>query len=136
MTSFELSDDHARLDLERVTSWLATSYWSPGVALETVRRAAAGSQIIGAYDDSGQVGYCRLVTDKATFVWLADVWVVEAARGRGAGRALVERALERSAGWGVRRVMLATKDAHGLYATYGFTPLPDARFLELRLPAG
>lgn len=133
MSDVELSDDHDRLDLERVHSWLTTSYWSPGVSREKVAAAARGSQVVGAYDRSGQVGYARLVTDTATYAWLCDVWVAQQARGRGVGRLLVERCLERCREWGVRRVMLATKDAHGLYASYGFTPLDAGRFLELRL---
>ena len=133
MSDVELSDDHDRLDLERVHSWLTTSYWSPGVSREKVAAAARGSQVVGAYDRSGQIGYARLVTDTATYAWLADVWVAQEARGRGVGRLLVERCLERCREWGVRRVMLATKDAHGLYASYGFTPLELDRFLELKL---
>ena len=136
MSDVELSDAHERLDLSRVHSWLTTSYWSPGVSAEKVAEAARGSQVVGAYDSSGQVGYARMVTDRATYSWLCDVWVAEPARGRGIGRLLVERCVERCREWGVRRVMLATKDAHGLYASYGFTPLEVERFLELRLPAG
>lgn len=133
MSDVELSDDHDRLDLERVHSWLTTSYWSPGVSREKVAAAARGSQVVGAYDRSGQVAYARLVTDTTTYAWLCDVWVAQEARGRGVGRLVVERCLERCREWGVRRVMLATKDAHGLYASYGFTPLEVGRFLELRL---
>ena len=133
MSDVELSDDHERLDLERVHSWLTTSYWSPDVSREKVAAAARGSQVVGAYDPSGQVAYARLVTDRATYAWLCDVWVAQEARGRGIGRLVVERCLERCRGWGVRRVMLATKDAHGLYESYGFTPLEVGRFLELRL---
>lgn len=133
MSDVELSDDHDRLDLDRVHGWLTGSYWSPGVSREQVADAARGSQVVGAYDSSGQVGYARLVTDRATHSWLCDVWVAESARGRGIGRRLVERCLERCREWGVRRVMLATQDAHGLYASYGFSPVEAGRFLELRL---
>lgn len=139
MSDVELSDDHDRLDLDRVHGWLTTAYWSPGVGRERVASAARESQVVGAYDRSGQVGYARLVTDRTTHAWLCDVWVAQEVRGRGIGRLLVERCLERCRGWGVRRVVLATKDAHGLYASYGFTPLEIDRFLELRLgqaPAG
>lgn len=129
----ELSDDHGRLDLDRVASWLATSYWTPGVSRAKVAAAAAGSQVVGAYEGGVQVGYCRIVTDRATHAWLADVWVAQEVRGQGVGRRLVERALERCREWGVRRVVLATKDAHALYASYGFVPLDLDRFLELRL---
>ena len=129
--TLELSDDPARLDLDRVHGWLATTYWSPGVAREVVERALSGSWVVGAYDDGVQVGLARLASDRATFAWLADVFVDPAARGTGTGRRLVEAALAQAASWGVRRVMLATRDAHGLYEHYGFTPLPDGRFLEL-----
>ncbi len=131
--TLELSDDPARLDLDRVHGWLATTYWSPGVARDVVERALAGSWAVGAYDGGTQVGVARLASDRATFAWLADVFVAPEARGAGVGRALVEAALAQARSWGVRRVMLATKDAHGLYEGYGFTPLEDGRFLELRL---
>lgn len=113
--------------------WLSTgAYWSPGVSREVVERSLAQSWVVGAYDERGQLGLARLVGDRTTFAWLCDVFVAEAARGRGVGRALVEAAVDQAAVWGVRRLMLATKDAHALYASYGFTPLPDGRFLELR----
>jgi GNAT superfamily N-acetyltransferase len=131
--SIELSDDPARLDLDRVHGWLTTSYWSPGVSREKVEAAVRGSEVVGAYDATGQVGYARLVTDRATHAWLCDVVVDESARGRGVGKALVERCLARCREWGLRRVMLATADAHGLYARYGFAPLEDGRFLQLWL---
>ncbi len=79
-----LSDAPARLDLDRIHGWLASSYWSPGIARDTVSRAIAGSHPLGAYHpDHGQIGFARAITDHATFAWLADVWVDEAARGRG-----------------------------------------------------
>ncbi len=129
--ALDLSDDPERLDLDLVTGWLASAYWSPGVSREVVGRAAAGSAVTGAYEGSTQIGYCRLVTDQATFAWLADVWVTESARGRGVGRRLVEHALARCAGWGLRRVLLATEDAHPLYASYGFVAPPEGRLLQL-----
>ena len=82
----ELSDDPARLDVALVHAWLASSYWSPGIAREAVERAMAGSHCLGAYRDGGQVGFARAISDRATFAWLADVWVDAPARGAGLGR--------------------------------------------------
>ncbi|HEX8299759.1 MAG TPA: GNAT family N-acetyltransferase [Rubricoccaceae bacterium] len=130
------SDDRARLDFAAVHAALAASYWSPGIARETVERAAAGSLTFGLYAPKGeQVGYARVVTDRATFAYLADVYVLEAHRGRGLGRWLVEGVLAHPDLEGLRRWMLATRDAHGLYASFGFAPLaaPD-RFMEQTQP--
>jgi GNAT superfamily N-acetyltransferase len=132
-----ISDDRARLDLEIVHGFLTTSYWSPGVARDVVERAVANSLVLGVYrdttDGATQVGFARVVTDRATFAYLADVFVLDAERGGGLGHWLVETALSHPELQGLRRWMLATADAHGLYAQHGFTPL-DApeRFMERR----
>ena len=127
----ELSDDAQRLDLERIHGWLASSYWSPGIARKTVARAIAGSHCLGAYRDGEQIGFARMITDHATFAWLADVWVAEAARGAGVGREMVRWFLDHRDFQGLRRVGLVTADAHGVYAALGFHPLvrPD-RYME------
>jgi GNAT superfamily N-acetyltransferase len=89
MTEIILSDDKTRLDVARITGWLASSYWSPGVERALVERAIAGSHSLGAYRDGEQIGFARAITDHATFAWIADVWVDDAARGQGLGRRMV-----------------------------------------------
>lgn len=133
--TIELSDDLARLDLARIHGWLASSYWSPGIARETVARAIAGSHCLGAYRDGEQIGFARMITDHATFAWLADVWVAEAARGAGVGREMVRWFLNHRDFQGLRRVGLVTADAHGVYAALGFHPLVRAdRYMERLAP--
>lgn len=132
----DLSDDKTRLDVARIHDWLASSYWSPGIARELVERAIAGSHCLGAYDASGaQVGFARMITDHATFAWLADVWVDEAARGQGLGRRMVTWFLDHPDFAGLRRIGLTTADAHGVYAALGFHALmrPD-RYMERLAP--
>jgi GNAT superfamily N-acetyltransferase len=108
-----------------VHRWLSTdAYWAVGRSRETVARAVAGSLNFGVYHPDGtQVAFARVVTDGATFAWLCDVYVDRAARGIGLGTWLVEAARDRMDELGVRRIMLATADAHGVYARFGFTPL-------------
>ncbi|UVO51067.1 GNAT family N-acetyltransferase [Sphingomonas sp. SUN019] len=131
----ELSDDKARLQVDRVHAWLASSYWSPGIARELVERAIAGSHCLGAYQDGVQVGYARAITDHATFAWIADVWVEETARGQGLGRRMVRWFLNHPDFIGMRRVALVTADAHGVYEALGFHALlrPE-RFMERLAP--
>jgi GNAT superfamily N-acetyltransferase len=132
----ELDDDKARLDMARIHSWLASSYWSPGIARDVVERAIAGSHCLGAYAaDGGQVGFARMITDHATFAWLADVWIDEPARGRGLGRRMVSWFLDRPDFAGLRRIGLTTADAHGVYAALGFTALArPERYMERLAP--
>lgn len=133
---YTLSDDPARLDLGAVHAYLARSYWSPGIPRETVERAAAGSLAVGLYaPDGAQVGYARVVTDRATFAYLADVYVLEAHRGRGLGRWMVEQLLAHPDLQGLRRWLLTTQDAHGLYERLGFVraPFPE-RFMTIDRP--
>ena len=132
-----ISDDSARLDLDVVHGFLTTSYWSPGVSREVVERSIAHSLVFGVYREDGiapgQVGFARVVTDRTTFAYLADVFVLDAERGSGLGQWLVETVTSHPELQGLRRWMLATSDAHGLYAQYGFTALasPD-RIMEWR----
>ncbi len=127
----ELSDDKARLDVARVHAWLASSYWTPGIARELVERAIAGAHTLGAYRDGKQVGFARAITDHTSFAWIDDVWVVERERGQGLGRRMVRWFTEHPDFATIRRMLLVTRDAHGVYEGAGFTPLmrPD-RYME------
>ena len=135
--SIVLSDDKARLDVTRIHDWLASSYWSPGIAREKVERAIAGSHCLGAYDEAGlQIGFARMITDYATFAWLADVWVDEAGRGRGLGRTMVRWFLDHPDFQGIRRFALSTRDAHGVYAALGYhAPIRPDFYMERIDPA-
>ena len=123
--AYEIDDDLARMDLDRVHRWLSTdAYWALGRSRATVETAAGSSLNLGAFAPGvGQVGYARVVTDAATFAWLCDVYVDPAHRGQRLGVRLVEAAVARLRPLGLSRVLLATRDAHGLYAALGFTPL-------------
>jgi GNAT superfamily N-acetyltransferase len=127
----ELSDDKARLDVARVHGWLASSYWTPGIARDLVERGIAGSHCLGAYVGNGQVGFARTITDHASFAWVADVWVDQVARGQGLGRRMVRWFLDHPDYTTVRRFALVTADAHGVYEGIGFhTPLRPERYME------
>ena len=123
---FEADDDAARIDVDVVHGFLSTSYWAPGIPRDVVARSIAGSLNMGVYDaDGAMVAFARAVTDRATFAWLADVFVVPERRGLGLGKFVVSTLLDHPDLAGVRRLMLATADAHELYRSYGFTDLPD-----------
>ncbi|MDQ4071414.1 MAG: GNAT family N-acetyltransferase [Actinomycetota bacterium] len=134
--AIEVSSNPARLDRELVHAFLSReSYWAAGIAREAVERAIDGSIPFGLYENGAQVGFARAITDGVTFAWIADVFVVRSHRRRGLGRRLIEAVLGHPEVRGSRDVLLATADAHGLYARYGFAPLarPD-RYLNLRRP--
>ena len=135
MPDYEISDDPSRLDLDAIHAFLSTeAYWSPGVTRSTVERSIDGSLAFGVYvaGSGEQVGFARVVTDRATFAWIADVYVLSEHRGNGLGKRLVETILGHGELQGLRRWFLATADAHGLYRQFGFTPLvgPE-RFMAL-----
>jgi len=135
--SIILSADPARIDVAQVHRWLADTYWSPGIAREKVERAIAGSRVIGAYRGGDmQVGFARLITDGVTFGWLADVIVDPDWRGAGIGRRMVEGLLAAPDLADIRRVMLNTRDAHGVYAALGFAAPVRPDFLMERLQPG
>jgi ribosomal protein S18 acetylase RimI-like enzyme len=133
-----VDEDRSRIDFARVHEWLSCTYWSPGVAREKVERAAQHSSlVIGAYDteqEGRQVGYVRIVSDRATFAYLCDVYVDEDYRGRGIARAMVRYALEHPEHQGLRRWMLATRDAHDVYRGLGFDSLPSPERWMTLLP--
>ena len=130
-----LSDDAGKLQIDRIHGWLASSYWSPGIERALVERAIAGSHCLGAYRDDEQVAFARMITDHATFAWLADVWVEESVRGQGLGRRMVGWFLDHPSFAGLRRIGLVTADAHGVYAELGFHPLVRAdRYMERLAP--
>ena len=134
MNTYDISTDPSRLQLDAIHSYLTRSYWSPGVPRDVVARAIANSMCFGIYLGEAQVGFARVVTDKASFAYLADVYVLEAHRGQGLSKRLVETIQAHPDLQGLRRFLLATMDAHGLYARFGFKPLAaPERMMELRL---
>jgi GNAT superfamily N-acetyltransferase len=123
---YEISTDPARVDRERVHHWLSTdAYWALGRPREKQDRAIEGSLNFGVYETvSGeQVAYARVITDRATFGWLCDVYVDPSVRGKGVGGVLVAAVRDELRSYGVRRVLLATHDAHEVYARHGFAAL-------------
>jgi GNAT superfamily N-acetyltransferase len=132
---YSISCDPARIDLAVVHSFLSTSYWSLGLPLEVLQRAIAGSLCFGVYHGGKQVGFARVVTDRATFAYLCDVFVLDAYRGQGLGRWLMEAVAAHPDLQGLRRMVLVTRDAHGLYEKFGFRPLArPAGYMELHRP--
>jgi N-acetylglutamate synthase-like GNAT family acetyltransferase len=137
----EISTEFDRLDLDVVHGYLTTAYWSSGIPRELVERAARNSLAFGIYERDGdggatrQVGYARVITDRATFAYLADVFVLEAHRGRGLARWLMEVITAHPELQGLRRWLLVTRDAHGLYERFGFGPPPNPGGVMVRARA-
>ena len=121
---YVISDDPRRIDVRAVHAFLRTAYWSQGIPLETVERALRASLCIGAYaGDGAQVGLCRLVSDFTIFCYVSDVYVLEAHRGRGVSKAMMAAAMDHPRLQGLRRWLLVTHDAPGLYRQFGFKTL-------------
>lgn len=135
MMQFEVSTDPARLDLDIVHGFLRTSYWASGRQREVVERSIANSLCFGVYEDGRQVAFARVVSDKAVFAYLMDVFVVPEYRGRGIANILMRAVLDHPDLQNLRVFLLATRDAHGLYSQFGFRPLaePD-RWMAIQDP--
>jgi GNAT superfamily N-acetyltransferase len=133
---YEIDTDRARLDLRVIHGFLANSHWARGIPLSVLQRAIAKSLPFGLYKDGRQVGFARVVTDRATFAYLADVFVLETEQGRGLGQWLIDAVLAHPGLQGLRRWLLGTRNAQRLYRKCGFTepPAPFA-FLERLDPA-
>lgn len=124
---FTISTDKNKIDLNYVHEFLSHSYWSPGIVMHVVKKAMEGSLSFGIYNsNNSQIGYGRVITDTATFAYLADIFIDENYRGRGLGKWLVKIMLEHPDLQGLRRIILATKDAHKVYEQCGFTSITNA----------
>lgn len=133
--AYRISTDPLAMDLDAVHAFLARSYWARDVPQEVVARAIRGSLCFGLFHEGDQVGFARAVTDRATFAYMADVYVLEEHRGRGLGKWLIEVMLAHPDLQGLRRFMLGTRDAHGLYSQLGFAPLARPEiFMEISRP--
>jgi GNAT superfamily N-acetyltransferase len=131
----EITTDPRRFDVAAIHRFLTGSYWSPGIPRELVERAIANSLCFGALLGGVQVGFARAITDKATFAYLADVFVVEEHRGKGIARRLMDAIVAHPELQGLRRTMLVTRDAHGLYEQYGFQRVDNAdRIMAINRP--
>lgn len=134
--TLRIGTDPAEIDFARVHGYLSRdAYWCKGVPAETLRRAIEHSLCFSAFADGEQIGFARVVTDRGTFAYLCDVFVLPEARGLGVSKAMMQAIDAHPDLQGLRRFILATADAHGLYAQYGFEPLtkPD-RFMERYRP--
>ena len=128
-----LTSDPAAIDLRLAHRWIASTYWATHIPWETFDLACSHSLVYAAFDGDAQVGFARVVTDRATFAWLADVFVAEPSRGRGVASTLMSAIMADERLQGLRRFVLTTVDAHGLYERFGFERLGDrqGRFMGI-----
>ena len=131
-----IDTDPARLDVGLIHEFLSQrAYWALGRTREQVERSIANSLNFGAYEGGRQVGFARVVTDRATFAWVCDVFVLESHRGQGISKQLMTAVVEHPELQGLRRILLATRDAHGLYRQSGFEALPHPeRWMVIEKP--
>jgi len=135
-SEYTLSFDTGRLDVGAIHAYLSLSYWAEGIPIEVVRRSIPASLCVGVYHESdGQVAFARVITDRATFAYLCDVYVLEAHRERGLAKWMMEAIVAHPDLQGLRRFMLVTRDAHELYRPFGFTePANPNRYMEIARP--
>ena len=134
--NYTISTDKTLLQIDVIHDYLSRhSYWAAGIPLQTVKRSVDNSLTFGVYHQQKQVGYARVITDHATFAYLADVFILPEHRGKGISKSLMKNIMNYPELQGLRRWLLATRDAHSLYAQFGWTPLakPD-RLMELHNP--
>ena len=132
---FTISTDRSELDRKAIHEFLTTSYWATGIPREVVDRSIDGALCFGVFENGRQVGFARVITDSATFAYLADVYVLESHRGRGLAAWLMECILAHPDLQGLRRWMLLTRDAHPLYRKSGFRDLAHPeRVMEMTFP--
>jgi N-acetylglutamate synthase-like GNAT family acetyltransferase len=132
---YQVSTERRLLDVAMIHDFLRSSYWAPDIPRSVVEKSIEHSLCFGVYHGKAQVGFARVISDFATFAYIADVFIVPAHRGKGASKLLMRTILAHPELQGLRRLLLATKDAHGLYAQFGFQPLsnPDL-FMSVHHP--
>jgi GNAT superfamily N-acetyltransferase len=123
-TDFEISSDANRLDIDMIHRFLSSSYWAEGRTRDVVERSIRHSLCFGAYQAGRQIGFGRVISDRAVFAYLADVFVLSAYRGQGVAKAIVRAALEHPDLQGMQVFLLRTRDAHAIYRQFGFGPVP------------
>ena len=127
MGRFLISTDRSKLDVDVIHRFLARSYWAEGIPRETVMRSIENSLCFGVYDNARQIGFARVISDFATYAYLADVFILEPYRERGLGKELMASIMAHPDLQGLRRWSLGTRDAQGLYAQFGFRPVVNTR---------
>ena len=136
MHEYRISHNQAEMDEVAIHSYLTRSYWAQGIPLDLVKKSISNSLCFGVFHEHTQVGFARIVSDLTTFAYLADVYVLEAHQGQGLGKMLISAVMDHPDLQGLRRMMLATHDAHGLYRQYGFTALKHPEnLMERHRPA-
>ena len=132
---YRITTDPSSIDLKAVHAYLAGAYWSEEIPRDIVARAIESSLCVSLLDGDRQIGFARVVTDRATFAYLCDVYVLEEYRGKALGKWLIGEVMSHPDLQGLRRFILLTRDAHGLYSQFGFTPLgnPDS-YMEIARP--
>lgn len=129
---YSITTDLRKLDLDAIHAFLSRSFWAEGIPKETMAKAIGNSLCFGLFDGSNQIGFARVVTDRATYGYLCDVYVLETHRGRGLGKWLIETVMTHPDLQGLRRFQLVTRDAHGLYSRHGFdAPSSPHRHMEI-----
>lgn len=133
---YNISANREDMDLLAIHKFLSSSYWAQGIPVETLTRAINNSLCFGVFTDAGeQVGFARMITDRATYAYLADVYILEEHRGKGLSKWMMEIIVKHPDLQGLRRITLGTRDAHGLYAQFGFKPLANPQiFMEIWNP--
>jgi GNAT superfamily N-acetyltransferase len=133
---FLISNNNSLLDIDVIFQYLSKeSYWAKGITRERIQRSIDNSLCFGVYHEKKQIGFARVITDKATFAYLADVFVLDAYRGKGLSKWLMQTVLAHPELTGLRRWVLATADAHGLYKQFGFGPLAvPERWMDIFTP--
>ena len=132
---FTISTEKEKLDIDLIHSFLTRSYWAEGISKEIIGRSVEGALCFGVFENEKQVGFARMITDRATFAYLADVFIIEEYRGRGLSKWLMEVIMSHPDLQGLRRMVLVTRDAHELYKKFGFTPLNNVdRWMHIHQP--
>jgi GNAT superfamily N-acetyltransferase len=130
-----VTTDKSKIDIEYVHNFLKTSYWAENISFDVVKRSINGSLCFAVFHINKQVGFARVITDTATFAYLADVFIDTSYRGKGLSKLLMKSILKYPDLQGLRRFMLATKDAHGLYKQFSFKPITNPeRFMVIHKP--
>lgn len=136
--SYFISTDKSKINRDYVHRFLSGSYWTPGISFEKVNRGIEGSMCFAVYEKMNmkQMGFARVITDHTSFAYICDLFIDEAHRGKGLGKWLVEAILVHPDLQGLRRILLATRDAHGLYEKSGFIALPNPERYMVYSPPG